>query len=256
MATIDWNSAAGILATVFIGIVGVIFSFIFTVRPRYPGQLTYFHETPIRLLNDITGNLTDLTVSYKGKPVQKNITLLKGFLVNTGSKDITNEMVARPLRFELAEGCRWLAASAKSQQDEEEHAEITEPKSVAFRLGLFRRDEFLRFEGLTEVIGGKEPGDVVLREHRIADTGKIGWKSLPAKTSRKDFWKALAISVSVLAIGIGCLGFPRPAVGPDAAFLRMIGILLAFPGAYLFSILIFFTRRNRKIREILKLDAE
>jgi hypothetical protein len=256
MAAIDWTfwtgTFAGILTTVVVGIPPIIFA----LRRRYPGQLTYFREPPVRLLDDITGNLTDLTVSYKGKPVQKNITLLRGFLVNTGNKDITNEMVTRSLSFELPEGCQWLAASAKSQQDKEDHVAITGPKSVVFSLGLFRCNEYFRFERLIEVTGAKERGDVILREHRIADTGKVGWKPLPKKLSQIEFWMALAFSVSLLVLGIGCLAFPSPTAGKDTPFLRMMGFLLSLSGTYALSILIIFGRRSRKIRELLKLDAE
>jgi len=59
-------------------------------------------------LDDITGSLPQLTVNYKGEVVKKNLTLIKGFLVNTGAKDITKEMVEKPLAFELVEGYRCL----------------------------------------------------------------------------------------------------------------------------------------------------
>jgi len=112
----------------------------------YPGEITFFHDRSIRLFDDITGSLPQLTVNYKGEVVKKNLTLIKGFLVNTGAKDITKRWWKKPLAFELVEGYRWLEASTKSPSDSEERATSVNPKTVEFSLGLFRCYEFLRFE--------------------------------------------------------------------------------------------------------------
>jgi len=148
LLVIDWSfwlTIVGIVATIVFGVWAILIA----KQWHYPGQITYFHDRPVRLLHDVIGNLPHITVGYKGEPVRKNLTLLKGFLVNTGRKDITREMVEKPLGFELEEGYRWLEVSARSSSEAEERAKILDPKTVVFTLGLLRCNEFLKFEGLT-----------------------------------------------------------------------------------------------------------
>jgi hypothetical protein len=101
--------------------------------------------------------------------VSKNPTLIKGYIVNTGIKDITKEMVEVPLKMELTEDYRWLEVSAKSCFASDNGAVTTNHNTVTLSLGLFRRDEFFRFEGLLEVLKGDRWAGVLGFTHRIAD---------------------------------------------------------------------------------------
>ena len=77
-----WETVAGIVATVVVGYL----TYLFTKNLKYPGEITLFQERTIRLFDDVTGNLPQITVSYKGQPVGKNLSLLKGYMLNTGTK--------------------------------------------------------------------------------------------------------------------------------------------------------------------------
>jgi hypothetical protein len=120
-------------------------------------------------------------VTYNGQPVAKNLSLLKGFLMNTGGKDITSDMVVKPLQMGLAEGYRWIEASAKSSSNPEANVKIIDPKTVEFSLGFFRCGEFLRFEGIIEVEEGKQWAGAVWLDHRIADTSAVKYEKVPEK---------------------------------------------------------------------------
>lgn len=261
LMVIDWSiwmTIVGTVATIVFGIWAILIA----KSRAYPGRLAFFHDRSIRLFDDITGSLPQLTVNYKGEPVKKNLTLIKGYLVNTGTKDLTADMVETPLTFELAEGYRWLEVSAKSSSSSAECATIVDSSKVTFSLGLFRCQEFLRFEGLIEVSDGKKWGGVIYHSHRIADTSGVKWKRVPQKPKKLSrdlqFWICLIFCSAFTAIVIrhilhidwvaknwaDCL---MSLVG-GLFLLLMVGILaVAFPLS---------NRFDRRIRRVLHLDSE
>ena len=137
-----WGTIAGIVATVVFGVWAVALA----KSRKYPGEITFFRERPIRLLDDVIGNLPQITVSYKGQPAAKNLSLIRGYILNTGRKDISKDMIEQPLNIRLPEVCRWLEASAKGSWDGAEHAIIKDPRTVEFSWTMLRRNEFLKFE--------------------------------------------------------------------------------------------------------------
>jgi len=255
MLAIDWWSLA-------IGVIGVVATIVFGIVKKrgYPGRLTYFYEPAIRLLDDVTGNLPQIAVRYKDEPVRKNLTLLRAFLVNTGSKDITKEMVEKPLTIELADGYRRLEASAKSPLDGEDRAKITDPKTVVLSLGLFRCNEFLRYEALIEVSEGKTPAGKLGIFHRIADTGAVDYESVPEKP--KSPWKEYGFFL-VLMMYFGStflFNFHDP---PWTGTVRTVGIvvgIVVFSFCFLVTCLVVsllrYNRKIRRIRRILNLDSD
>ncbi len=258
---IDWSfwlTVVGTIATVIFGIWAILLA----KKRAYPGEITFFHDRSIRLFDDITGSLPQVTVNYKGEPVKKNLTLIKGFLVNTGSKDITKEMVETPLAFELFEGYRWLEASAKFSSDSDERVTIINQKTVVFSLGLFRCNEFLRFEGLIEVSEGKAWGGKFYNSHRIADTSNMKWKKVPEKPKKtgKDFmfWMCFFL---FFFLSFACINH----VFKTAWTMQNWGdLLLTSMGGFFFisfSLLLgivmpMSNRFDRKIRKILRLDSD
>ena len=63
-------------------------------------------------------NIPELKITYNDRPVGDDLVLLKGYLVNTGWKDITPEMVGQHLALDLPTGYRWLKAVASSPHTE------------------------------------------------------------------------------------------------------------------------------------------
>jgi len=250
-----WTTVIGTIATVVFGIWAILLA----KSRAYPGQITFFHDRSIRLFNDITGSLPQISVSYKGDPVKKNLTLIKGFLVNTGTKDITKEMVESPLTFELVDGYRWLEVSAKFSSNLEERSKINDSKTVEFSLGLFRCYEFLRFEGLIEVSEGKKWGGTIMSDHRIADTADIKWKKVPAKPKKIRWNFELWINLIFLfCLGAGFIYRAHKAgwTGSDGQPQFITGILLIGLGCLIASAFLMRNRFDRKIRNILRLDTE
>lgn len=106
MNTSDILTILGIMATLAFGVWGIII----VIRHRYPGQLTYVKESNIAPFDSIVRNLPELAVFYNDAPVGEGLVLVKGAILNSGRKDITDSMVEQKLTFVLPSGFRWLTA--------------------------------------------------------------------------------------------------------------------------------------------------
>jgi hypothetical protein len=135
--------------------------------------------------------MPELSVSYKDEPVREGLVLLKGALINTGSKDITESMVEERLSFSLPHRFKWLEAKVIKHSKGGKGRIDKSPQRLEFPLGLFRRNEFIRFEAIAEVptngVNSSQSAkhlksallDSLRISHRIADTQAIVAADLP-----------------------------------------------------------------------------
>lgn len=179
---------AGVVATLIFGVLSI---YLF-VRRRYPGRLTFIEEQCLSLFEGLVKNLPKMQVLYEGKPVSDNLVLVKGLMLNVGSKDISHEMVEQPLQMEVSNGFKWLAAKVVSSSPGVNGRVLTLNEGILeFDLGLFRCEECIRFEAIAEVPrNGPEGADparefrkVMSFRHRIADTAKVEIRPMPISSS-------------------------------------------------------------------------
>jgi len=181
MDAVTFWSVLGIAATIIFGVWTLYYS---VVSRRYPGRITFVREACIGLFDAIVRNFPEITILYENNPVGKNLVLLKGAFVNSGTKDIAAEMVARQLTIVLPPDYSWLTARvvAASQDATPSISPSADRSKLNFDLGLFRCGEYLRFEALAEVPntgtnGRAEPENslksAISFSHRIADTRKV-----------------------------------------------------------------------------------
>jgi hypothetical protein len=174
----------GTIATVGFGGWGIYLA----LKRRYPGRITFLKENSIGLFDTIVRNLPELAVLYEGKPVSQNLVLLKGSFLNTGSKDITESMVEERLTITIPEGYKWLTGKIiSSSSNVRAQVQIPDDHRLVFDVGLFRCDEYVRFQVLAEVpLPTEEPTEynaskllenTLSFSHRIADTQKIEIKT-------------------------------------------------------------------------------
>lgn len=197
----------GVLATVTFGALSI---YLF-VKRRYPGQITFVVEDCIGLFESIVKHFPELAVSYKNSPVGEGIVLLKGALLNTGSKDITKEMVDGRLRLELPDKFKWLQAKVVFSSPDVQAQIEQEPRTLTFDTGLFRCREFVRFECLAEVPilddGTASIEARLLKEldvtHRIADTQEVNPIHLPRlQYAARRSKRALPFLVGMMTVGV------------------------------------------------------
>lgn len=183
----------GIAATVVFGVWGIII----VVRRRYPGQLTYVKESYIGLFDSIVKNVPELAVLYNKMPVGQGLVLIKGAILNTGSKDITDTMVEQKLAFVLPADFRWLTAKVVGSSGSVKASIAIQDNSLIFSTGLFRCNEFIRFQAIAEApidSAAEDKKTATIEErldkaisitHRIADTQKVAKVELPTSRSGK-----------------------------------------------------------------------
>ena len=158
-----------------------------------PAKITFYRESCIGLFDSIVRNIPELSVTYKDEPVSEQIVLLKGYLINMGSKDIKPDMVEKPLSATLPDGYRWLEAKiTDSSPNIKVDVRISEINKLEFNIGLLRPNEYILLELLVKVPSNENNNlrsDDVLSasnkliyklifNHRIADTGQIEHLSL------------------------------------------------------------------------------
>ena len=184
--------------------------YIFFKRP-YPAQITFVVVDCLGLFESIVKHFPELAISYKDDPVGEGIVLLKGALLNTGSKDITKEMVEDRLCLELPDGFKWLQAKVVSSSPSVQAHIEQETQTLTFDVGLFRCREFIQIECLAEVpmqndrtasIGARLFKDLSVT-HRIADTQKVNPVHLPDLRDAARHNKRLFIPLAaVLILGV------------------------------------------------------
>lgn len=197
----------GIVFTVFLGGWGIYLM----VKRKYSPEITFVQESCLGLFDSIVKNMPELEVRYKDSPVAEGLVLLKDCFLNTGSKDISEAMVEEKVSVSLPENFRWLTAKVISASPEV-HSHITIlDRSIVFETGLFRCNEYIRFEALAEVPTenpqrnkGAESIDkrlikALTMHHRIADTKKIKKRDLPPLKISQRRLKSL-ISLCVVAV--------------------------------------------------------
>lgn len=205
MDLLTFLTIIGIGLTAGFGIWGVFVVF----RSRYPGQITLVRENMIALFDAIVKHFPEISVNYKSSAVSEGLVLLRAALLNTGSKDITPEMVAEKVSITLPENFQWLNAKITSKSPDVHGFIKVDQHTLYFDLGLFRRKEFIRFEALVEVPlqqkGGKSPedtlGNIIKVSHRIADTQKVISTDMPSLAFvKKAFLKYIFAPVLALLI--------------------------------------------------------
>lgn len=176
----------GIVATVIVGAWGIYI----TLDRKYPGIVTFIKEDNIALFDSIVRNFTELSVLYDGIPVSESLVLLKGYLLNTGSRDITENMVVEQLTLNLPDEFKWLTGKVVSaSHNVQASVKIEDETKLIFDLGLFRKDEYIKFEAVAEVSSeelstentpSKLLEDSMEFSHRIADTRSVEFKDFPS----------------------------------------------------------------------------
>lgn len=193
------------------------------LRSRYPGELTFAREELIDLFDSVVKNLSDLHVLFRGAPATPNLILLRGAIMNTGRRDVTIEMVERPLVAQLPDGYRWLAVNiVTTSQNVNASLEISkDSREVVFSMGMLRCREFIRFQALGEVPLGA-PGvatrqqesirdqfrNALSFQHRIADTAHVKTTTVgrsQVSTKRMRYLVSFFIVNLVLCLVLGLL---------------------------------------------------
>lgn len=197
MDTSDIIGIIGVIATIVFGFL----SFDLFKRKKYPGKVTYVKLSLIDLLNNVANNFSEIKLLHDDSPIKKNIIYIKGALLNNGDIDINSQLTEKDISVHLPENCKWLDIKATEHSEglttniETEHNEV-----ATFKFDLFRKREYVQFEGLIEASNGDIRAETIENEltfkHRIENTSKIETKKLLSeKEIKKKKKKAILYSI-------------------------------------------------------------
>ena len=211
--------------TIFLAAISVVATVIFGVIPlykkfRYPAKITFVKESTINLFDSIVKNLQDLKMTYKENPVSQDLVLIKGAILNSGSKDITKTMIEQPLELNIPTGYKWLTAKIISTaKNVKAGATIKNDQTITFELGLFRCKEYIHFEALAECPAEtsktkpypdrKNIEEAMVFIHRIADTDKVDSKRILPETKPKKRISYVLFPIAVVVLVTTMLFFSK-----------------------------------------------
>lgn len=201
----DTLSIAGIIISALFGIWGI---FLALRRVKYPASLTFVLEQSVALLDDFATKIPNLAVLYKNTPINKNVVLISGYLVNDGNVDITPAMTEMPLTCNLPGNCSWLEFKVTNTATAlQVTSTLLSPTAVQIGLGLFRRDESFSFQALAlldDDHAKKKPVEFtgsLKWSHRIASLGTVKTMQMPEPETKTKRQRLMRKAVMILFAG-------------------------------------------------------
>ncbi len=163
----------GIVLTLVFGFIGIIIPY----RRKSQQTVEFVEEENINLYNSVVKNISDLSLKFKDTPIDENVHLFRGFLINVGIQDITPEMIEKKLKILLSKNSKWLSAKIINKSSDFKVELNFNNNELEFHTGLFRHNEFIYFEAIAESSSVNLKDEIQIG-HRIANTKSVSYKSL------------------------------------------------------------------------------
>ena len=183
-------------------------------KKRYPGEVTIISQKGINLVDEIVSKIDKIKITYGGAEIAHNVIFLRGYIINTGSIDIAQEMVREEISATVPEGFRLLEAEVSPSNPKlKVDWNILSEKTLRISVDLLRRNETLSFQVVMEAPSRNsknENEDKKLGlhwDHRIKDVGSVKVESLSQTVMPvQSGLRALSISIVAMVVIIGVLG--------------------------------------------------
>ena len=197
------------LTGLVIGLLGMLVTIVsaWYYTYRYPHHITFVLENCIGLFDSIVQNMENLEVLYREKPVSKNLNLalLRGSLLNTGYRDISELKKSHHLSINLPQGFQWLEAKTVPPFSCPDVVIQHNTSELTIDWKIFQRGKYINFEALVEVPdqtdsvytdAGRALEQVLHFEHGTADIGEVEKRELPTRLQRTRL-KTLLITSAI-----------------------------------------------------------
>lgn len=192
----------GTIATIIFGILSVYL----VIKRKYPGEITFIQEECINLIDTIAKNFDDISIKYRSHEIQEDIIYIRGVFLNSGNIDINDGMVEKELTFNIPQGYKWLNSKiTKSSSNINKEIENEDDNNLNFKLGLFRKKEFIQFEGLIECQKREDNSastlvDNLIFNHRISDVKKIAIKEIATDIHLKKMKRRIRLAYMMIGV--------------------------------------------------------
>ena len=188
-----------------VGIVGTLY----TIRSRNILRVIFLQVSVIPLFNSIVKNLTTISITHNGVPIDERLIHFRGSIINSGNKDIDESMMYSPLVVKLRDGFEWLEVTMEGDNSLIKSSnEILNKSELAFRWDLLKVDEQICFSALvaTPVSKDSVTSFDIRFSHRIFNLAKVTYlKTFDAKQKMHGY---MIFGIALFMIGLGYLMYP------------------------------------------------
>lgn len=173
--------------------IATLLAFGFTIyvyyKFKYPGRITCYVDKRTPLLHTIVDSFEDVSIYYKSNPINHQLIIFRFFLVNTGKKDISSEMIRVPITLDFEKDV--LILDAKVTPDNPNikiERDIIINKQLLISFDSLLVSESIKIELLVEDRSfgktlGKKDNSISSADfkfnHRILGTSKIKTEPIP-----------------------------------------------------------------------------
>ncbi len=138
-------SAAGTFAAIFIPLI------ILLLRRQTGPQLDIVLDKEVFLVNQLARDLKNFSISIDGEPATEQVAWITGWIINSGTLDISARMVESPLRLELLETMSWIRVDIDhSSSGVDCKCAVIDGRMAEFDWALLRSGEYVYFDSLIE----------------------------------------------------------------------------------------------------------
>ena len=187
----------GIIITVIVGVIGIIY----TYRIRNIPKITFLEQDFFSLFKSIIKNMDSINITFENIQINPSLLMLKASFINNGTIDIDSSMIHEPLKIKLPENCKWKRIKiTKTSPNININFKMSDVVTE-FDWDLLKKNEYFSFDALIEIIDNpKESIDIdneyikklskkISISHRITNLGKINKENLYSITKYKNFRK-------------------------------------------------------------------
>ncbi|OXU15719.1 hypothetical protein [Sedimentisphaera salicampi] len=186
-----------------------LWAIVVTLKGSRNVKITFVSELLLALTDDITQSFDDLEITFRDKPISSNLVLFRGYFINTGRRDITQEMIEDQISAHLPSEFEWIdckVTEVSSSLNAEVKVQSKQQIIFSISTGLWKKNEYLKFETLAKVPvvdaapenpPKEKPADrlrnAITFRHRIADSYRIEETCKPmSKPNRLPFFSSFS----------------------------------------------------------------
>ena len=147
---------SGVDLTLILTAIGVVAAISIPLGIRYFSrearhQLDIILDKEVFLVNQLARDVKDISILIDEKPASEQVVWITGWIVNSGSLDIGDRIVQKPLRLDLPENMSWIRANIDhSSNDVECQCSTVDKRQIEFHWTLLRSGEYIHFDCLVE----------------------------------------------------------------------------------------------------------
>ena len=200
----------GIIITVIVGVIGIIY----TYRIRNIPKITFLEQDFFSLFESIIKNMDGINITFENIQINPSLLMLKASFINNGTIDIDSSMVHEPLKIKLPENCKWKRIKiTKASPNVNINFKMSDIVTE-FDWDLLKRNEYFSFDALIEIIDNQKESIEIDNEyivkiyekisisHRITNLEKINEENLYSIMKSKRLKRLMFPLISTLVLGL------------------------------------------------------